>query len=299
MSFSSDVKIELSKITSLANKENVKMELLGYLCSSHCVVLKNSIKFSTENEYNINRFSKLLSNLGIVNQKIDIQGKIYTIVFPKQSYWEEIEYCKENVVLKPILMQEEGMKKAFIRGVFLGGGSVNDPQKSYHLEILCNEMANTIQIQKELEEHEIAVKILQKNAKEVILYQKEGEEISKLLAFMGANQAVLRFEEIRVLRDMKNNVNRIVNCETANLNKTISASIKQIRDIQYLKKNNHFKDLNSSLQEVAILREENPDISLIELGKLLPNPIGKSGVNHRLKAISQIAEEIRRKEKKE
>ena len=126
------------------------------------------------------------------------------------------------------------------------------------------------------------------------IYLKEGEQISNFLAFIGANSAVLKFEEIRVIRDMKNNVNRLVNCETANLNKTINAALKQIEDIKYIKKMKKFSQLPEGLQEIAELRVENPEISLIELGKMLSSPIGKSGVNYRLKAISNFADDLRK-----
>ena len=117
-------------------------------------------------------------------------------------------------------------------------------------------------------------------------------QISKLLAFMGASKSVIKFEEIRVMKDMSNNVNRKVNCETANLNKTINAAIVQIEAIKKIKKNNKFKDLPTNLKEVAILRQEHPEASLAELGQMLKIPIGKSGVNHRLKKIEKIASEI-------
>ena len=120
------------------------------------------------------------------------------------------------------------------------------------------------------------------------LYLKEGEEISKFLAFVGANSAVLKFEEIRVLRDMKNNINRKVNCETANLSKTINAAVKQIEAIKNLQRKGKFESLSDNLKEIAILRLENPDASLIELGQMLDNPIGKSGVNHRLKQLEEL-----------
>ena len=120
------------------------------------------------------------------------------------------------------------------------------------------------------------------------LYLKEGEEISKFLALIGANSAVLKFEEIRVLRDMKNNINRKVNCETANLSKTINAAVKQIEAIKILQKEGKFESLSESLKEIALLRLENPDASLTELGQMLKNPIGKSGVNHRLKQLEQL-----------
>ena len=124
-------------------------------------------------------------------------------------------------------------------------------------------------------------------------YTKDGEEISKFLALIGASKAVLKYEEIRVYRDMRNNINRKVNCETANLNKTINAAVKQIEAIKALKKANKLGDLSESLKEIALLRLENPDASLVELGQMLENPIGKSGVNHRLKAIEKLAEELK------
>ncbi len=139
------------------------------------------------------------------------------------------------------------------------------------------------------------LKILGVNVKEIELknkysiYIKEGEEISKILAVIGANKAVLKFEDIRVKREMRGKVNRLVNCETANLNKTINASIEQIAAIKKLKKEGKFNKLNDNLKEIANLRIENPDMSLIELGKLLKEPVGKSGVNYRLKKIIEIA----------
>ena len=139
------------------------------------------------------------------------------------------------------------------------------------------------------------LKILGVNVKEIELknkysiYIKEGEEISKILAVIGANKAVLKFEDIRVKREMRGKLNRLVNCETANLNKTINASIEQIAAIKKLKKEGKFNKLNDNLKEIANLRIENPDMSLIELGKLLKEPVGKSGVNYRLKKIIEIA----------
>ena len=123
------------------------------------------------------------------------------------------------------------------------------------------------------------------------IYIKEGEEISKTLALIGANKAVMKFEEIRIQREMRGKVNRLVNCESANLNKTINASVEQIAAINKLKQEGRYNKLNDNLKEIAELRLENPDMPLIELGKLLKEPIGKSGVNYRLKKIMEIADE--------
>ena len=288
MSFSSQVKETLSKISNLANKEIVKFELIGYLISNNTVYKNGEITYKTENEYNINRFSKLLSNLNILNYKIDIKGNNYIITCQKIESIEEIIYSDEDVEYIGEETKED-LLKAIIRGTFLGAGSVNNPESKYHLEIILSTKANAEKIIKILSEFTIQSKKLErKNG--CSIYIKDGEEISKLLALIGANSSVLKFEEIRVLRDMKNNINRKVNCETANLNKTVNAAVKQIEAIKKLKQTGEFENLSENLKEIAILRLENPDASLIELGEMLKNPIGKSGVNHRLKQIESLAE---------
>lgn len=294
MSFSKKIKEELSKISNLTNKEAVRIELIGYLISNNTSIVKGKIKYATENEYNINRLNKLLNNLEI-DYQIELQGKVYTIFFKKVDL-EEIEYIENKVQIKREVIEElkdDNLQKAFVRGVFLGGGSFNNPHRKYHLEIVCSTLYNAQMVLEVLERFSIEVKLLQrKNATSV--YCKDAEEISKLFAFLGANKAVLDFEEIRVVRDTRNNVNRLVNCETANLNKIITASVEQIHEIEYLKKKKRFEELSDNLKEVANLRIENPDASLIELGEMLENPIGKSGVNHRLKKICDMAMELRK-----
>ena len=172
----------------------------------------------------------------------------------------------------------------------MGSGSINNPKNKYHLEILLKNVKNIEYILNILEKYNIHFKILEnKNA----IYTKDGEEISKFLALIGASSAVLRFEDIRVYRDMRNNVNRIVNCETANLNKIAITAAKQINAIKLIRKKGKFDSLSENLKEIANLREKNPEASLLELGKMLKNPIGKSGVNHRLKIIEKIAEELK------
>ena len=299
MSFSSELKESLSKISNLKNKELVKFELIGYLISNNTTSDKKNIYYSTINEYNINRFSKLISNMEISNFKIDIKGKNYIITLPKVSQLQEVEYKEKDIEisldfekqiqnLNNIKEQEEMAIKALTRGIFLGSGSVNNPENKYHLEIILSNKRNAQIIKELLEKMQIHLKELErKNG--YSLYIKEGEEISKFLAFIGANSSVLKFEEIRVIREIKNNVNRKVNCETANLNKTINASVKQIEAIKKLKATGKFKNLSANLKEVANLRLENPDASLVELGQMLENPIGKSGVNHRLNQLIELA----------
>lgn len=296
MSFSSDVKEELSKISNLANKEAVKFEFIGYFLTSNVVVNKKDVSFSTESEYNINRFSKLLNNLNIVDYSIGIQGKVYTIYIGIDKIKERFQIINndlKNIIEELKIPKDENVQKAIVRGALLGGGSINNPENKYHAEILFSGKKEANIIYDILKKYDIKFKLLEKNDR-CSLYSKEGETIANLLAFIGANSAVLRFEEIRVMRDMRNNVNRVVNCETANLNKTINAAIKQIEDIKLIKKMNKFESLSDSLKEIAQLRIQNPEASLVELGKMLKNPVGKSGVNYRLKSISDIADDLRK-----
>ena len=293
MSFSKNIKEELSKISNLSNKDIVKAELLGYLITNNISVKNNKIKFSTESQYNINRFAKLLNNVNISKYEIDIQGKVFYINLKEKIEFEEIDYINSNLSLNNNITEfcnSEILEKALIRGSFLGSGSINNPEKIYHLEIIFSNEKNSEYVLNVLKKYNIQMKKMNNT-----LYLKEGEEISKFLAFIGANSAVLKFEEIRVIRDMRNNVNRLVNCETANLNKTINAALKQIEDINLIKKMKKFNELPENVQEVANLRLENPEISLVELGKMLANPVGKSGVNYRFKVISEMAEELRKK----
>ena len=289
MSFSSDIKQELNNLKNLSNKELVKYELIGYLLSGNIDIDKNNLEFTTENDYNINRFSKLLSNLNI-NHNIDVSGKIFIIIVKKKEISEIVKIETNKIYFQEEIanIKNQELLKAIVRGMYLGSGSVNNPENKYHLEVTFSNESNM----------ELAISILEKlgiKTKKMImknkyyLYIKEGEEISKILALIGANKAVMKFEEIRIQREMRGKVNRLVNCKTANLNKTINASVEQIAAINKLKENGKFNKLNENLKEIAELRIENPDMSLIDLGKLLKEPVGKSGVNYRLKKIIELA----------
>lgn len=321
MSFSTDVKEELSKLSNLANKDWVKAELYGYLNSNNVSEENGFVKFSTESEYNINRFSKLLSNLDIYKYDINIIGKIFYITIPKKES-EKLEKIYVNYNIENV----ESIEKAFVRGTFLGSGSINNPENKYHIEItLKSDRIAQIET-KILKKYNVNFKVLGAKEREdrrpeyagqdvditkdinlmkqitnkkkslednegdkCAIYSKDGEEISKFLAFIEASSSMLKFEEIRVYRDMRNNVNRIVNCETANLSKTVNAAVRQIEAINKLKKEGRFNSLPDNLKEIANLRLENPEASLTELGTMLKEPIGKSGVNYRLKSLIDLA----------
>lgn len=272
-SFSYEIKKELSELNNLAKKNEVKYELLGYLSSANIEFDKNKIKFSTENEYNINRFGKLLKNVDINDFIIDLKGKVYVIT-------------SKNIQISVVAVEkaEEQEKRAFVRGLFMGSGSINNPENKYHLEIKILNERIAEELIGLLKEYDINVKAINE-----AVYIKDGEEISKFLAFIGANKSVLEFEQVRVQREMNNKINRLVNCKTANLNKTLNASVEQINAIKKLKENGGFNKMDKGLQELAELRLEYPDMPLAELGNKLKNPIGKSGVNYRLKKIIELS----------
>ena len=281
MSFSSNVKEELGKINIYNKKEIVEAEILGYMLSGNTTVEDDYIYFITENEFNIERLYKLLFNL-----KIDYEPETRRKVYVAKVKKEELSKLKREETIS-----DEEELKAIVRGAFFFFCSINDPNKKYHLEILLKSRDNAMYLQNIIKMFGVKTKLLESNN---TIYIKEGEEISKFLALIGATKSVLSFEEIRVLRDTRNNVNRLVNCETANLNKIVNASVKQIEDIKFLKKMKKFDSMPDYLVEIAELRLENPEISLKELGQMLENPIGKSGVNHRLKKIQEYADEIRK-----
>lgn len=189
--------------------------------------------------------------------------------------------------------------KAYIRGAFLAGGSINDPQKNYHIEFLHEEKAQAELLQKLLRSFEIESRILERtrpSKKTVyVLYLKNGEQIVDLLSVMKAHVSLMELENVRIVKDVRNKINRQVNCETANLNKTIGAAVKQIQDIRYLMDHGMFQQLSPELLEMAQVRLENEDLPLKELGKLLNPPVSKSGVNHRLRRLSEMAQELREK----
>ena len=283
MSFSSDIKEELSKVNNLKNKTILEAEFLGYILTGNTTNSRDVLEFITENEFNIERFYRILFNLGIEYEP-EVRGKVFVATIKKTEDVEKLMEIK--------LEQNDELQKAIVKGAFLGAGSITDPNKQYHLEIFFQEKNNAEYILNICKTFGVYLKILEYNNK-FQLYIKDGEEISKFLALLGANRGVLSFEDVRITKEIKNNVNRLVNCETANLNKIVNASVNQVNDIKLIQKLNKFEELPEDLKEIALIRLENPDMSLKALGELLEKPIGKSGVNHRLKKIHRLAEENR------
>ena len=191
-----------------------------------------------------------------------------------------------------LIVQNTCCKRAFIRGAFLTSGSMSNPKKSYHLEIVVNDSEKAEQLKCMIQSFSIDAKIVTRK-KSYVVYIKEGSQIVDLLNVMEAHIALMDLENVRILKEMRNQVNRQVNSETANINKTVIAASKQIEDILFIRDNIGFGDLAEGLEDIARLRIQYPDASLKELGAMLTPTIGKSGVNHRLRKLSMIAEHIR------
>ena len=197
-----------------------------------------------------------------------------------------------NALVNPIIIQRSYCKRAFLRGAFLCAGSISDPEKFYHFEVVCTTPEKAQQMQELIQSFGIDAKIVKRKKYEVV-YVKEGAQIVELLGLMGAGVSLMNLENVRILKGMRNTVNRKVNCETANINKTVNAAVKQVDDIIYIRDTVGLHRLPENLEETALLRLEYPQASLKELGSLLSAPVGKSGINHRLRKICSIAEQLR------
>ncbi len=208
---------------------------------------------------------------------------------------EHGEIREELSMVRNILIQQSCCKRAFIRGAFLASGSMSDPNKAYHFEIVCSTMQKGKQLVEVINSFEMEAKIV-KRKKSYVVYLKEGAQIVDILNVMEAHEALMELENVRILKDMRNTVNRKVNCETANINKTVSAAVKQVNDILYIQETIGLDELSEGLKEVAELRLQYQDLPLKELGELLSIPVGKSGVNHRLRKLGKMADDLREKQ---
>lgn len=199
---------------------------------------------------------------------------------------------EELLAVRKAIIQAVCCKRAYIRGAFLASGSMSDPKKSYHFEIVCDGEEQADHLKDMINSFGMDAKIVKrKNA--YVVYLKEGSQIVDILNVMEAHVALMELENVRIEKEMRNSVNRQVNCETANINKTVSAAVKQKEDILYIRDTIGFDKLPEGLREIALARLQYPDAALKELGMLLEQPLGKSGVNHRLRKLSDIAEKLR------
>ncbi len=195
----------------------------------------------------------------------------------------------------PLVIQQICCRRAFLRGAYQAAGSMSDPKKSYHFEIVCSSPESAEQIQEVICSFGMDAKIVNRK-RSFVVYLKEGSQIVDILNVMEAHVSLMELENVRILKEMRNSVNRKVNCETANINKTVSAAVKQVEDIKYLRDTVGFDHMPDNLVEAALARLENPDATLKELGASLDPPVGKSGINHRLRRLSEMADKVRQEQ---
>ena len=291
MSFSSEIKQELSwQLPSARHCRLAEISAILSFCSHVEAGTEGTgnVRMHTENLAVARKYFTLLKKTFNINMNVSVRQNRK----PHGNRSFEITALTDMTAVRHVLIQNPCCRRAYIRGAFLASGSVSDPEKGYHFEIVCADSARAEQLSAMLESFGIEAKItLRKHS--YILYVKEGSQIADILNVMEAHVGLMKFENIRILKEMRNSVNRQVNCETANLNKTVSAAVKQIEDIQYIQSAIGFEKLPENLAEIARLRLEQPGMSLKELGQMLTPPVGKSGVNHRLRKLSFIAEELR------
>lgn len=314
MSFSSEVKEELSRqIPGARHCQIAELAAILSVCGQVCISEEEQFQviIQTENVSVARKYFTLLKKTFKIEAVIRIRKNSYlkkaTVYRVEVTSHEDtvrilqatkfmtsgLEIAEDLSTMNRLVIQKDCCKRAFLRGTFLAAGSISDPEKSYHLEIVCNTKERAVQVQSILKELELDARIVARKKNQVV-YLKEGSQIVELLGLMEAGISLMNLENIRILKEISNNVNRKVNCETANIGKTVSAAVKQIEDIRYIETHIGFSQLARGLEEVAVLRLQYQDATLKELGEMLNPPVGKSGVNHRLRKLSKIAEELRR-----
>ncbi|MTI47310.1 DNA-binding protein WhiA [Sporosalibacterium faouarense] len=316
MSFSSKTKNDLSRI-DVQNRCCLIAELAALIRMSGTIQIggleRINIKFTTENAAIARRIFTLLKKIYNVHTEVMVRrnrqlkkNNNYLIIVNHRYNTRRIledtgVLAKDNNNLYKIsykipksILKDRCCKRAYIRGAFLGGGSISDPEKTYHLEFVTHSEEHGIGLSKLINSFGLNSKLIQRKEESFVIYLKEGEQIVDLLNIIGAHSALLKLEDIRILKEVRNNINRIVNCETANLSKTINAAIRQTNNIEYIDQLKGLDYLPENLVEIARLRLEHREASLKELGQMLNPPVGKSGVNHRLRKIEKIAERLKK-----
>lgn len=310
MSFSGMVKEELSKQLGIS-RHCLIAELTAFLSASGQLVSgegRQTLRIVTENESVARKCFTILEKTFNIKTVISIRessrtnrGRVYEISLDKE---EEIRTILQATKLyadsqtgtlrweNSLATQHSCCKRAYIRGAFLSSGSMSDPRKSYHFEIVCPEEEKALRLQEMIRSFHVDAKIVRRK-KSYVVYVKEGAQIVDMLAVMEANVALMNLENIRILKEMRNSVNRKVNCETANINKTVNAAVKQMEDIELIRRTIGFESLSEPLADIAGLRLQYPEATLKELGMMLDPQVGKSGVNHRLRKLSMLADTLR------
>lgn len=308
MSFASETKKELTHMD--VSDSDAKVELAAFIRMNGAISFSNQLVImdvQTENAAIARRMYQLLKDLYevpielLVRRKMKLKKNNVYIVRLKsgtRGILEDLRILEPPMTFTKSIdrgfVKKRSAKRAYLRGAFLASGSVNNPEtSSYHLEIFSVYEEHNEAICALMNQFDLNARTLErKNG--FITYLKEAEKITEFLSIIGATSALLHFEDVRIMRDMRNSVNRLVNCETANLNKTINAAVRQIDNIKYIQSTVGLEALPGRLREIAALRIANEDVTLKELGEMLTTgQVSKSGINHRLRKLDQIAERLR------
>ncbi|MDD6290704.1 MAG: DNA-binding protein WhiA [Lachnospiraceae bacterium] len=293
MSFSSDVKEELARQYSKSRHCQLA-ELAGMLeLEGSLNAESGAVTLATDNMLLYEKYEILLQKAFGITASTEMDGRQAAKILAA------LRWDGENFMGIPLnerradglLVQQTCCKRAFIRGAFMAAGSISNPNKSYHFEIVCRTMDQALQLQELMAGFEAEAKIVERKERYVI-YLKEGSQIVDMLNVMEAYVSLMNLENVRILKEMRNSVNRKVNCETANIHKTVNAAVKQMEDIKRIQSTIGFEQLPNTLAEMAQVRLEHPEATLKELGTYLDPPVGKSGVNHRLRKLAEIAEKL-------
>ena len=308
MSFSAEVKEELSRRIPVARHCQIaEAAAILRMCGQ---VQKTEdrlwIQARIENPVVANAFAVLLRRAFGARPEIGNKGEIHLVEVKNPEcvlrILKAMKFVRENGEPEPrgdlvnsMVVQNSCCKRAFLRGAFLAGGSISNPEKSYHFEIVCSDREKAEQLVSLMAAFDVEAKTILRKKYHVV-YIKEGSQIVDILGIMEGHVSLMKLENVRILKEMRGTVNRKVNCETANINKTVSAAVDQINDINYIRDKIGLERLSGGLEEIALARLEQPDATLKELGDSLDPPVGKSGVNHRLRKLREMAALLREKE---
>ncbi len=286
MSFSREVKEELAGLTG-TDGHCRKAELAAMMSLAGQYGRDNeglyTIGFQMENEIVLRKCFTLLEKTYNIEKNVGITEE------EMQTLYQSFGDLQGPVDSR--LVQRSCCRRAFLRGAFLCAGSISDPEKGYHLEFVCTRESKARQLQQLIQGFGIEARIVIRKKYHVV-YIKEGAGIVDLLNVMGAHMSLMNLENLRILKEMRNSINRRVNCETANITKTVNAASRQIEDILFLRDHYGLQKLPPALRRMAEVRLEYPDAPLKELGQYLEPPVGKSGVNHRLRKLSELAQQV-------
>lgn len=305
MSFSGEVKEELARHIGQARHCQIAELAAVLACCAVSGEDENGVRrleIRTENSAVLRKCFTLLKKT--FNIETDIFGNtfeaqektgIYQVVLTgadAENVFETCRWTKRHGQVSPLLLKNACCRRSYLRGVYLSIGSMSNPKRSYHLEFVCVSMPQAKQLCEVLTSFELEAKITRRK-KYYVVYLKEGACIVDLLNIMEAHVSLMELENLRILKDISNRVNRRVNCEAANIVKTVNAANRQVEDIKLIQERRGLSSLPENLQRAAQLRLERPDATLGELAQMMVPPIGKSGMNHRLRKLSEIAEEIK------